>query len=185
MEIAKKIQENEQAYYGTPEEDLPITAETLFDFPPQDNQHLNAKAELKNPFEQVGRPQVFQSIISDVLSDLSNEEQALADFEEQIENEVEVCVQTDPMLDTFTPKTHRQFGGSRVHDKEIQADFASFKRMSFHSDFKPSEKREIDETLESRSLVEQVQQLKENEVQKDLMVKQLMGQIDSLRQEVA
>ena len=89
------------------------------------------------------------------------------------------------MLDTFTPKTHRQFGGSRVHDKEIQADFASFKRMSFHSDFKPSEKREIDETLESRSLVEQVQQLKENEVQKDLMVKQLMGQIDSLRQEVA
>ena len=80
---------------------------------------MNAKAELKNPFEQVGRPQVFQSIISDVLSDLSNEEQALADFEEQIENEVEVCVQTDPMLDTFTPKTHRQFGGSRVHDKEI------------------------------------------------------------------
>ena len=37
MEIAKKIQENEQAYLGTPEDDLSITAETLFDFPPQDN----------------------------------------------------------------------------------------------------------------------------------------------------
>ena len=94
MQIAKKIQENEQAYLGSPEEDLPITAETLFDFPPQqDNVHLNAKVDLKNPFEQVGRPEVFQSIISDVLSDLTNEEQeqALADFEEQI-NEVEVCV---------------------------------------------------------------------------------------------
>lgn len=76
MQIAKKIQENEQAYLGSPEEDLPITAETLFDFPPQDNVNLNAKADLKNPFEQVGRPEVFQSIISDVLSDLSNEESA-------------------------------------------------------------------------------------------------------------
>ena len=50
MEIAKKIQENEQAYLGSPEEDLPITAETLFDFPPQDNVNLNAKVDLKNPF---------------------------------------------------------------------------------------------------------------------------------------
>ena len=67
-------------------------------------------------------------------------------------------MQTDPMLDTFTPKTHRQFGGSNFHDKEIQADFASFRRMSFHSDFKPSEKRETDgENLASRSLIEQVQ----------------------------
>jgi hypothetical protein len=75
MEIAKKIQENEQAYLGSPEEDLPITAETLFDFPPQENHNLNAKkASLRNPFDQVGRPEVFQSIISDVLSDLSNEE---------------------------------------------------------------------------------------------------------------
>ena len=42
MEIAKKIQENEQAYLGSPEEDLPITAETLFDFPSRENHNLNA-----------------------------------------------------------------------------------------------------------------------------------------------
>jgi hypothetical protein len=64
------------------------------------------------------------------------------------------------MLDTFTPKTHRQFGGSNFHhDKEIQADFASFRRMSFHSDFKPSDKSVSTKgkTLASRSLIEQVQ----------------------------
>ena len=63
------------------------------------------------------------------------------------------------MLDTYTPKTHRQFGGSQLKDKEIQADFASFKRYSFHSDFKPSEKRVTteNETYESRSLMDQVQ----------------------------
>ena len=52
MEIAKKIQENEQAYLGSPEEDLPITAETLFDFPSRENHNLNAKkASLRNPFD--------------------------------------------------------------------------------------------------------------------------------------
>ena len=74
------------------------------------------------------------------------------------------------MLDTYTPKTHRQFGGSQLKDKEIQADFASFKRMSFHSDFKPSEKVQTSETYESRSLADQVQLLKEKELQKDLIV---------------
>ena len=36
MAIANNIMQNEQIYYGNPEDDAPITAETLFDFPPQE-----------------------------------------------------------------------------------------------------------------------------------------------------
>ena len=51
IEITQKISSNEQIYLASPEYE-PLTAENLFDFPPQE-QHPNAKIELAkaNPFE--------------------------------------------------------------------------------------------------------------------------------------
>ena len=83
IEITQKISNNEQIYLGSPEVE-PLTAENLFDFPSRE-QPPNAKIELAkaNPFEQVGRQkEVFQSVISDVLSDISNEEEAINNFDQ-------------------------------------------------------------------------------------------------------